>query len=706
MEKIGKMRPKATKQPKDMTAKKIEKSIKEILPIRFKLIISFIFMAILPILIITITLVFQAKKAIENQVSSTALELVNQMSVNLSNQIGIIEKASMSLVTDGNFTKTILKDESDYKSTYELLKDKDANINDVLQSQAVTNSYIKAIVVINEKGMYSYNGKSSNYTEEFKKNFVNTEIYKKINSSKGTWAKNMFENDDKMVYYIMKLTDATTMQNAGTVFFEVRERFLSDILKDAQTSETQTLSVIDADGNVVVSTNEELKNTLLPVNADILSYIENNKEKNDDILKNSFFSTSTDIISYSKMSNGWKLVIQNSTTEIYKQINEIKNIAIVMGNLIFLLAIVIGFGLSQNIIRPINHVKNKLKNIEQGQLYVQTQIHGRHELGQLSKSFNTMTKNMCALIEESRSLTAKVSDSALQLNEIASQSAMSSKEVAGAVESLSYGANEQSKEADEAARIIKNFIEKVNETEQHFDMVVQSTNKTKQESQSARKSIEDLNDTTKETMVLSVNIKKDMNELVDRFNDILNIIGIINEISEQTNLLALNAAIEAARAGEAGKGFAVVADEVKKLAVGSKEAASDISNIVARIHQSTMHTSKMIEDGVIIFSKQSGAVEDTEAIFRHIIQNMDHIIGEIENVSKSLTVLREEEVGAITAITKITAISEESAAAIQEVVATGEEQTAAAEHLVGMSEELNSIIEDMNASLSRFKTQQ
>lgn len=384
--------------------------------------------------------------------------------------------------------------------------------------------------------------------------------------------------------------------------------------------------------------------------------------------------------------------------------NDILKPIIIVAVVMAILAISSGIALAKNIITPIKYIQEKMSIVEKGNLTARSNFQGTNELGILSDSFNEMTENINKLIKETRNLADTAANDSQELNQIAKQSALASKEVISAVESVSHGATEQANDAERAASVLKDLVDQLSQTEESFNKVADATSKTKKASEDATETIDELNVTTKETLDLSNNIKRDMNDLVSRFNEILSIITLIDEISSQTNLLALNAAIEAARAGEAGKGFAVVADEVRKLAGQTGEAAKNISNIVNSIYEATTKTDKMIEEGSVIFTKQEEAVKNTQGTFKEIATDMDVITEEVSGVYDKLAQLNIIQEQAMDAITSIASIAQESAAAIEEVLATGEEQTAAAEHLAHMAYKFQDVIGNMKSGMFKFKT--
>ncbi len=688
-----------------LKAQKKVKSNEKLLHIRMslklKLIFSHTMIGMIPVILIVIILTSLAGDSLIKKVNNSNIAYATKVVKILNGNISDIDNVSKVLMADAKLNGTVSKKPTDYDSQYEMVQDRLTNFDGKVNSLLYSNNFIKSIVVVKEKEVLG----TTFVDEKNYETFYESEIYQTVMDAKSdpVWFYNLYDTDD--LFFMRNLNNLNSGKSIGVLIIQVKkELFLSELSRDL--GKAATLSIIDSQGNVVVASKNQSElgkvKYLNQINIEIDKSKKNSKEPIGTFTTQKGLEVKNSII-YGGCSNDWIYLMQMPVSEFLKDINKIKSIAILLTALAITGAIMLGVMMAFSISKPIDHIRKKMKYVEQGDLTIQSNVMGKHEIGQLSLSFNSMIANMKNLIRQVEAVADRVSSNSVTLNQIAGNSAVASKQVMEAVESVTIGANEQARDVENTAGIIHELVDEFNKTEEHFSSVTKATNQTLDASQKAKLTLETLNLTTIGTINLSQNIQQSVKNLLTGFTDITNIIDMIDEISDQTNLLALNAAIEAARAGESGKGFTVVADEVRKLAYQSSQAVKKITNIIESINKEASIMETMIEKGSSINANQEIAVRDTEVIFNEIVGNMDTIIKEIKLAYKSLEGLDVIQRKATDSISNIASIAEESAAAMEEVLASGEEQLLESEQLVDLSLELNRVIETMKGQINLFK---
>ncbi|MEC0093337.1 methyl-accepting chemotaxis protein [Paenibacillus macquariensis] len=191
-------------------------------------------------------------------------------------------------------------------------------------------------------------------------------------------------------------------------------------------------------------------------------------------------------------------------------------------------------------------------------------------------------------------------------------------------------------------------------------------------------------------------------ELLNKENErVSSIVGTISDISEQTNLLALNAAIEAARAGEHGQGFAVVSNEVRKLASRSRNAANEIDGILSGIRKQINAVDTQVQRGQSVVTASSGVSIDVQQLIQRINENADRVKVHSNIVGSSANRLHGRQIGISDDITNIAATTQQNMAAVEEVYGSMETQDHKIGTIVKDYEKLDQLISDLKQLVSK-----
>lgn len=312
-----------------------------------------------------------------------------------------------------------------------------------------------------------------------------------------------------------------------------------------------------------------------------------------------------------------------------------RNLTIILIGAGIVLSLIFGILLTRMIANPINEVKKHLVEMANagGDLTQRLQVKSRDEVGQLSHEFNSMLASIQGIIKEVLKDSRLVADTSHELAEKAQQTSRSSEEIVLAVKQIASGAETQVESISETSASMTQMSSGIQQISASTQEVTSSANLAREVAENGSKTI-DQSIQKMESVTTNVLQASDMiKHLNESSQAIGTVINVISGIAAQTNLLSLNAGIEAARASEHGRGFAVVASEIRKLAEESHQAAEQIAVMIKQIQEETNKVSAfMIAETKNVRAGLEAAQEAREA-FQHIHASIETVTRQMSEVS-------------------------------------------------------------------------
>ncbi|MBO6203788.1 MAG: methyl-accepting chemotaxis protein [Selenomonas sp.] len=403
-------------------------------------------------------------------------------------------------------------------------------------------------------------------------------------------------------------------------------------------------------------------------------------------------------------TTGWLIAMAVPTDFVFAPIHRMRVIYGVLIVIGFLLVAGICLTFAARITKPIVALEGQAAQLADGNLRVdKLPITTSDEIGSMTQAFNTMQEHLHDLISKMAATSEQVAAASEELTANAQQSADAAVHVAETIGEVSAGMDKQLVDIDGAKKNVDSVFNDITAMTEKTKKVSEASVNTSDAAKQGELLMQEATNKMAHIETSVMNSADVVRTLGESSQQIGQIVEAISSIADQTNLLALNAAIEAARAGEHGRGFAVVADEVRKLAAESQESAEQIKERILTIQKDTAHAVAAMEEGKTEVELGAKAIKDVGEQFQDIMGQVNGIKTQIDEITSSVNSVSSGAGNIVEAVDSIDSVSRKTADHTSSISAATEEQSASNEEIAAASQSLAHLASDMQAAINKFK---
>lgn len=647
-----------------------------------------------------------SKDIIKKKVATASLQTIVQASDKLDFLFGVYESQSRQLLVDQEMIGQLVAYNKSELSTVEKTQLSNS-IVERLNSMVAADERLFSVRLVpksmDKTKLLSSKGASSLNLSEQSQAWMD-----KVIEANGqvvyipAQKKGLFELNSEPTMMMGRLLKNLNHQEAEyIVLMEVKDQALAGVFENIQLAESGQIMLIGNDTEIVHSDDINLlesKSTLhIP------------SSNNGIESEGSFFSKDDhgkdQLVVYKQ--NGlskWNVVGVAPVSELVKETSEIIRITLIIAVISALLSIAIGLFVIRMVGKPLGRLSSLMEKGKQGDLSVRINFKGQDEIGRLGQSFNEMMEQISLLVDKTNDSAQHVLHTAVELSEVSQNTSTMAREVAIAVEEIAKGAMGLSMEAEKEMSYADNIGLNMNKVMDFNSKMEDSADKVYQISSQGTEYMQDLTSKTNSTEELTSSMIGKVDRLKESTISIRKILDVLNTMTQQTNILSLNASIEAVRAGVSGKGFMVIADEIRKLSDQSKQSIGVVQTITNDIQREVEETVDLLLTASPLLTEQIHSVKEATVIFDNVREEMELFIQQNTLSTDSIKELNESQLILSESISNVSAVAQQSSATSEEVASITAEQLNSSEKLVILSDKLANLSESLKESLVLFHT--
>ncbi|HZG18315.1 MAG TPA: methyl-accepting chemotaxis protein [Candidatus Bathyarchaeia archaeon] len=395
---------------------------------------------------------------------------------------------------------------------------------------------------------------------------------------------------------------------------------------------------------------------------------------------------------------------QNMQIQLENNINGIITFSIIAAIVLVAGSSAFSIIFTNRIVTPIRRITEQSERIANGDLTSEEiVVKSRDEVFALNASFSKMTGNLREIIEHVSNSSSQLAASSEELLASAEETMRGSERITKAIQHVRKGAEQQSLMAAESTRAVEESAIGITRIAENASVVSELTYSTTEKAKQGSTLV----NTTLSQMAEIVDAVQTTSGIVttldQRSKEINEIVSLITQIADQTNLLALNAAIEAARAGQAGRGFAIVADEVRKLAEQTRSSATHISEIIQEVQADTVATVESIQAVKEKVDLGLQGANHTAVAFKDILNSVEQVGDQIQDISAVSQQISAGSQQVASSVNEVANVADHTSKNSEDVAKASEEQLASMQDVSQAAVSLSRLAEELQHTVSRFK---